>query len=58
MLMLVSNIVNFHFEHMAKVRKLKWNMRAKKHPQISMRGNRVYKGLHSPIMTILTNASW
>ena len=41
-----------HFEYMAKVSKLKWNMHAAK-AQISMRGNRVYKGLHSPIMTML-----
>ena len=37
---------------MAKVCKLKRYMRAAK-TQISIRGNRVYKGLHSPIMKIL-----
>ena len=52
-------------DHLAKVRSkssyklmlilskwLKWNMRAAK-AQISMRGNRVFKFLHSPIMTIV-----
>ena len=43
--------VNVTFEHMAKVCKLKWNMRAVK-AQISMRGNRFYKVSHSPIMMI------